>query len=67
MFFLLMGLSNTNDLFDSALRELLQGLYGVVNISDDILVFESTQAEHNPNVISFLERCLEMDLKLNVS
>ena len=34
-----MGLSNANDLFDSALWELLKGLAGVVNIADDILVF----------------------------
>ena len=36
---LTMGLSNSNDLFESALRELLQGLEGMVNIADDILVF----------------------------
>ena len=29
---LAMGLSNSNDLFESALRELLQGLKGVVNM-----------------------------------
>ena len=52
----MMGLSNLNDLFESALRELLQGLDGIANITDDILVFGSTQAEHNQNVISFLER-----------
>ena len=64
---LTMGLSNSNDLFESALRELLQGLEGVVNIADDILVFGSTQQEHDHNVIAFLERCLEVDLKLSVS
>ena len=67
MYVLTMGLSNANDLFESALRELLQGLDGMVNITDVILVFGSTQAEHNQSVISFLERCLEIDLKLNVS
>ena len=30
----------------------------IVNIVDDILVFGSTQQEHNHNVIAFLERCL---------
>ena len=35
------------------------------NIADDILVFGSTQEEHDANVISFLERCLEIDLHLN--
>ena len=53
---LVMGLSNANDLFESVLGELLKGLDGVVYIANDILVFGSTQAEHNQNVISFLER-----------
>ena len=57
---LAMGLSNSNDLFESALRELLQGLKGMVNIAD-ILVFGSTQQEHDSNVITFLERCLEVN------
>ena len=64
---LTMGLSNSNGLFESALRDLLQGLKGMVNIADDILVFGPTQQEHNSNVITFLERCLEVDLKLNLS
>ena len=64
---LTMGLSNSNDLFGSALRELLQGLKGVVKITDNILVFGSTQQEHDSNVITFPERCLEVDLKLNPS
>ena len=64
---LTMGLSNSNDLFESALMELLQGLKGMVNIAYDILVFGSPQQEHNRNVITFLERCLEVDLKLNLS
>ena len=35
---LAMGLSISNDLFESALRELLQGLKGMFNSTDDILV-----------------------------
>ena len=60
-----MGLSNTNDLFESALQEFLKGLAGVVNIVHGVLVFGATQEEHDHNVISFLERCLEVNLKLN--
>ena len=60
-----MGLSNANDLFESALHELLKVLAGAVNIADDILVFGATQEEHDHNVISFSERCLEVNLKLN--
>ena len=63
---LTMGLSNSNDLFESALRELIPYLEGVVNIAD-ILIFGSTQQEHKSNVITFLERCLEVGLKLNLS
>ena len=62
---LAMGLSNAGDLFESALRDLLSGLPGVKNIADDILVFGSTQEEHDASVIRFLERCLEIDLHLN--
>ena len=39
---------------------MLQGLEGMVNIADNILVFGSTQQEHNSNVITFMERCLEV-------
>ena len=63
---LTMALSNSNDLLESALGELLPGLKGVVNITYDILIFGSTQQEHESNVITFLERCLEVDLKLNL-
>ena len=44
---------------------MLSGLPGVKNIADDILVFGSTQEEHDANVIRFLERCREIDLHLN--
>ena len=59
---LAMGLCNAGDLFESALRDLLSGLPGMKNIADDILVFRSTQEEHDANVIRFLERCPEIDL-----
>ena len=44
---------------------MLSGLPGVINIADDIIVFGSTQEEHDANVIRFLERCLEIGLHLN--
>ena len=52
---LAMGLCNAGDLFESALCELPSGLPGVTNIADDILVYCSTQEEHDTNVICFLE------------
>ena len=62
---LAMGLCNAGDLFESALCDLLAGLPGVTNIADDILIYGSTQEEHDANVICFLEHCLEIDLHLN--
>ena len=62
---LAMGLCNAGDLFQSALRNLLSGLLGVTNIADDIVVFGSTQEDYDTIVITFLERCLEIDLHLN--
>ena len=62
---LTMGLCNAGDLFESALHDLLSGLPGVTNIADDILIYGSTQEEHDANVIHFLECCLEIDLYLN--
>ena len=62
---LAMGLCNAGDLFESALHDLLSSLVGVTNIADDIIVFRSTQEEHDANFIRFLERCLEIDLHLN--
>ena len=61
---LAMGLVNAGHLFKSALHDLLSGLLGVTNIVDDIIVFGSTQEEHDGNVIRFLES-FEINLHLN--
>ena len=36
---LAMGLSNTTDIFEKCMREIVRDLNGVVNITDDVLVF----------------------------
>ena len=61
---LAMGLSNATDLFKTCIHEVLQGLNGCTNITDDILVFGTTYEEFKSNVISFLNHCIE-DLHLN--
>ena len=62
---LVMGLSNATDLFETCIREILEGLDGVTNIANDVLVFGRTETEFKNNVISFLDRCLEQDMHLN--
>ena len=62
---LAMGLSNATDLFETCIREILEGLNGVTNTADDVLVFGRTESEFRNNVISFLDRSIEQDLHLN--
>ena len=62
---LAMGLSNATDLFKTCIREILDGLSGVTNIADDVLVFGGTESEFKTNVTSFLDRCVECDMHLN--
>ena len=62
---LAMGLSNATDLFETCIREILEGLTGVTNIADDVLVFGRTKSEFKTNVISFLDRCVKQDMHLN--
>ena len=62
---LAMGLNNATDLFEMCIREILEGLSGVTNILDDVLIFGRTETEFKTNVISFLDRCVEQDMHLN--
>ena len=61
---LAMGLSNATDLFETCIREVLQGLNGCTNIADDVLVYGTMYDEFKSNVISFLDHCVE-DMHLN--
>ena len=62
---LAMGLSNATDLFETCIREILDGLSGVTNIADDVLVFGRTESEFKTIMTSFLDRCVEQDMHLN--
>ena len=62
---LAMGLSNATDLFEMCIREILEGLSSVTNITDDVLIFGRTETEFKTNVISFLDRFIEQDMHLN--
>ena len=60
-----MGLSNATNLFETCIREILEGLNGVTNIANDILVFGRTESEFKNNVVFFLDRCVDEDMHLN--
>ena len=52
-------------MFETCIREILEGLSGVTNIADDVLIFGRTESEFRNNVIAFLDRCIEQDMHLN--
>ena len=61
-----MGLSNATDIFETCMRNIVDGLQGVVNIADDVLVFASDYDTFKSNVVSLLDPCMEHDLHLNL-
>ena len=65
------GISSAPEEFQRRQREVLEGLRGVINIADDILVFGSGNSQkeadqdHDTNLLALLNRCRERNLKLN--
>ena len=64
---LAMELSNATDIFESCIRQILEGLIGTINIADDVLVYGCDYNSFKSNVIGFLDRYVEKDLHLNPS
>ena len=62
---LAMGLSNATDIFESCIHQILEGLNGVINIADDVLLYSTDYKSFKKNVIGFLDQCVEKDLHLN--
>ena len=48
------------------MRNIVDGLQGVISIADDILVYASDYDVFKSNVVSFLDHCVEHDLHLNL-
>lgn len=61
------GVSSASKVFQRAIAQMLEGLEGVVNVIDDILVWGETTEEHDHRLIKLLERAREWNLKLNTS
>ena len=62
---LVMSMCNATDIFEKCMREIVKDLNGVVNIADDILVFDVGKEDFQDNGISFLDCRVEKDLLLN--
>lgn len=59
------GISASPEIFQNEVRQVLEGLDGCLNISDDIIIYGSTQEEHNQNLQRVLKRLEDKNLTLN--
>ncbi|KAJ1119863.1 hypothetical protein NDU88_008048 [Pleurodeles waltl] len=59
------GVSSAAEVFQNAIRETLSGLPGVINLSDDILIYSKTREEHHRHLRSMLKRLMEAGLTLH--
>lgn len=59
------GISSAAELFQHVIRQVLDGIPGVINLSDDILVFGKTLLEHDEALRSTFHRLKEKKLTLN--
>ncbi|CAB4022057.1 Hypothetical predicted protein, partial [Paramuricea clavata] len=61
------GTNAAAEIFQYTLQTQLQGLVGVKNIADDIIVYGSTRKEHDENLDKCLQRLTTRGLTLNAS
>ena len=59
------GITSTPEHFQRKMSQVLEGLKGVVCMMDDILVYGSTQAEHDSHLISVLDKIKASGATLN--
>ena len=59
------GVNAASEIFQNKVEELLTGLPGCKNISDDIIVFGQNQETHDKNLRSVFERLKDNNVRLN--
>ncbi|XP_045170892.2 uncharacterized protein K02A2.6-like [Mercenaria mercenaria] len=59
------GINSAAEIFQNALSTTLEGLDGVKNISDDIIVYARNQTEHDRRLEAVLKRLQQMNITLN--
>ncbi|XP_064479163.1 uncharacterized protein K02A2.6-like [Ornithodoros turicata] len=64
---LMFGINTAAEIFQDAIRQTLSGIPSAINLSDDILVFGKTQAEHDIALHNTLGRLHVTGVTINVS
>ena len=59
------GINSAAEVFQKAVADMLQGIPGVKNMSDDILVFSKTHEEHEATIKKVMERLREFNVTAN--
>ena len=62
---LMFGINSASEIFQNTVAELLRDLPGCRNISDDIIVYGKTVAEHNTKLTAVLDRLRTNNVRLN--
>ena len=61
-----MGISSASEIFTEQIRVMLQDIPGVLNMTDDLLVFGRTEEDHQRTLLAVLQRLEERGLTLNL-
>ena len=59
------GISSAPEIYQHTIQQVIQGLPGVTNISDNLIVFGKNQADHDVNLHGVLSRLPHRGLTLN--
>ncbi|XP_062611303.1 uncharacterized protein K02A2.6-like [Saccostrea cucullata] len=62
---LMFGISSASEIYQRVIGQVIQGIKGVRNLSDDIIVYGTDQADHNKKLTKVLDRLAEKGLTLN--
>ena len=54
------GINSAAEIFQKSVAEMLRGIKGVKNMSDDIIIFSKTEEEHSEAIENVLQ-CLRMN------
>ena len=60
------GLSSISEHYNRRMDEAFEGLSGYRRIVDDVIIFDSDEAQHARHVKQFLSRCAEKSITLNL-
>ena len=61
------GPTASSGIFHSEVRKALQGLRGVTNLHDNLLIYSKNEAEHKEDLENVLQRCKEVGITLKLA